>query len=120
MPIIDACIVVPDGECLAPRTAQVLADTIATVFDAQPQRVWVRLQALPASGYAENASADAPQPVFLKILHADLPAAPTRAAQALALAQAVGACLGRPSDLVHVEYAAAGRGRVAFGGRLLE
>jgi hypothetical protein len=41
------------------------------------------------------------------------------AAQAQAISTAVAACLLCSADHVHVEYAPAGRGRVAFGGRLL-
>ena len=119
MPIIDAFIVVPDGEALPVGAAQLLADTIAQVFGAEPGRVWVRVHPLPLSCYAENNSEEVVCPVFLKVLHAELPTSEVLAAQASALAHAVGATLERPSGLIHIEYAAPGKGRVAFGGRLL-
>jgi hypothetical protein len=58
--------------------------------------------------------------VFITVLHADLPPREALAGQALALSKAVSACLGREFEHVHVEYAPSGRGRVAFGGRLLQ
>ena len=94
-------------------------DTIASVLGAEPGRVWVRIQPLPLSCYAENNSDEVLYPVFLKVLHAELPATEALAAEAAALAGAVGAGLGRPSELIHIEYAVPGKGRVAFGGRLL-
>lgn len=119
MPIIDASIVVPEGEPLPAHAAQLLADTIARVLGAEPGQVWVRVQPLPLSCYAENGSEEVAHPVFLKVLHAELPATETLAAEAAALAHAVGEHLGRASELIHIEYASPGKGRVAFGGRLL-
>jgi phenylpyruvate tautomerase PptA (4-oxalocrotonate tautomerase family) len=119
MPIIDAQIVLPAAAELPPGTAQALADAMAQVFGSPPGRVWVRLHALPTADYAENGSAPPPLPVFLRVLHADLPSADVLAAQARALAQSAAAVLGREQELVHVEYAPPGRGRVAFGGQLV-
>jgi phenylpyruvate tautomerase PptA (4-oxalocrotonate tautomerase family) len=120
MPVIDALIVTPLGHALQPGVAQTLADNIAKVLDAQPGRVWVRVETLPDSQYAENGMVTAVHPVFVKVLHASLPPEDVLAAEARSLAAAVGRCLGRPAEYVHVEYAPAGRGRVAFGGHLLK
>jgi hypothetical protein len=119
MPIVDASIVIPTGESLPEGAAQLLADTISVVLGAEPGQVWVRVQPLPLGCYAENSSEEVVHPVFLKVLHAELPATDALEAEAAALSRAVGERLGRPSELIHIEYAAPGKGRVAFGGRLL-
>lgn len=119
MPIIDAQVVVTDGTRLPPGTAKALADSLAEVFTAPPGRVWVRLGLLPAGSYAENGDSPVVQPVFLRVLQADVPAPEALASQSRAIARAVGTCLGRLPEHVHVEYAPPGRGRVAFGGELL-
>lgn len=119
MPIVDLLVVVDSVETVPPGAARAVADAVAGTLRSPPGRVWVRLQTLPAEHYAENASAASVRPVFVTVLHADPPAPDAMALEAAALAQAIGACLGRGAEIVHVEYAPAGRGRVAFGGRLL-
>lgn len=119
MPIVDiAFVTAEDG--VVPCSAQALADALGGVFRTAPGRVWVRLEALPTRRYAENGEPAGVQPVFVKVMHADMPAVARLRDEAAAIAAAVAGCSGRAVDLVHVEYAPAGRGRVAFGGRLLE
>ena len=120
MPIVDVQLVTPDGH--APTVSSTnLADALANVFNAKPGSVWVRLSVLPSNLYAENgvAQGQIPNPVFVRVMYADLPAMEVLESQARAIALAVGQCLARPSELVHIEFAPASRGRVAFGGTLL-
>lgn len=121
MPIVDVRPVTPAPAALPAAAARALAEALAPVFGAAPGRLWVRLQALPAEHYAENGSAagETPQPVFVTVLHADLPPPDVLDTEAAAVAAAVASALGVEADLVHVDYAPAGRGRIAFGGRLL-
>ena len=119
MPIVDVCTVMPDASPLPAGTAKALANSIAAVFNVGAGRVWLRLQVLPQSHYAENGPGEDPSPVFVKVIHADLKPADQLAQEAMALTQAVAACLGRNAELIHVEYAPAGRGRMAFGGNLV-
>ena len=119
MPIVDVELVV-EGTSVPAGVASRLVEALAGVFSSPPGRVWVRLSVLPSTHYAENgAQGPAALPVFVRVLHADLPSDDVLAAQAQAVSNAVAACVARPSQSVHVEYAPAGRGRVAFGGRLL-
>lgn len=121
MPIVDVRPVLGQLDSLPAGTSQALADAIAAVLGAEPARVWVRVTPLRASDYAENGAAiqAGDEPVFVEVLHADLPDMPARAAQARLLSQAIAARLRKDEGRVHLEYAAAGRGRIAFGGQLV-
>jgi phenylpyruvate tautomerase PptA (4-oxalocrotonate tautomerase family) len=119
MPIVDVQLVAEVAD-LPAGLASRLAESLAGVFSSPAGRVWVRLSILPSANYAEN-GADGPAalPVFVRVLHADLPPDEELSTQAQAIANAVAERVARPPHCVHVEYAPAGRGRVAFGGRLL-
>jgi phenylpyruvate tautomerase PptA (4-oxalocrotonate tautomerase family) len=121
MPIVDVQVVGSD-EVASPNLAAELAAALGQLFATRPGSVWVRLSVLPSNLYAENGvpQAQRPNPVFVRVMHADLPPLDGLAAQARALATVIGGCLKRPPDLVHIEYAPPGRGRVAFGGTLLQ
>jgi phenylpyruvate tautomerase PptA (4-oxalocrotonate tautomerase family) len=119
MPILDVFVVVPEGNRRPAANAKTLANAVAAVFGADPGTVWVRVQALPQSMYAENGDDEDPSPVFIKVQHADMKAPEHLEREARELAQIVAACLGCQTELVHIEYAPAARGRIAFGGRLL-
>jgi phenylpyruvate tautomerase PptA (4-oxalocrotonate tautomerase family) len=120
MPIVDIKLVAPREQSLPEGTATALAQALAVVFKAPEGRVWVKLEKLAAYLYAENGVAEHPYPVFVTILHADLPPPEHLSQQALAVSKAVSACLGRQAEHVHVEYSPPGRGRIAFGGKLLQ
>lgn len=81
----------------------------------------MRLIEISKSGYAENGEAleDNELPVFVQVLHADWPDEGARVREAEALTKAVAASLGRQVERVHIEYAPPGRGRIAFGGKLV-
>jgi phenylpyruvate tautomerase PptA (4-oxalocrotonate tautomerase family) len=136
MPVVDVLIVASTSDAppadLAPRLAQALGE----LWRAAPGTVWVRLQVMPSSQYAENAltaasavnavsaSIAAPLPpaewpVFVDVLHRHWPAPSALADEAAALAHAVGQVLARDSSRVHVLYQPPGAGRMAFGGRLV-
>ena len=121
MPVVDVQLVQPPSGVLDAGLAQEVADAIGRDFNVEAGRVWVRLHVLSSDRYAENGCLlqDHELPVFVTVLLGDPPAQEARAAHALALASAVAAAVGRPVARVHVEYAPSGRGRVAFGGRLL-
>ena len=113
-PVLDAHVAVDAG------LAQRLADAAAGVFGSAPGRVWVRLRPLPAAQYAENGAvvAEGERPTFVSVVHAHPPQGEARAEEAAALTSAIASVLGRSAERVHVQYAAAGAGRQAFGGRL--
>lgn len=116
MPIVDVhCVGLPLP------AADALAGVIGDALHLPPGRVWVRLHPLPAEHYAENGGPlPGALPVFVRILHAHPPRGAALKAELAALTQAVAGACGRPAERVHTEYAPAGAGRMAFGGRLVE
>jgi phenylpyruvate tautomerase PptA (4-oxalocrotonate tautomerase family) len=80
------------------------------------------LHFIAADAYAENAGGPPPgvQPVIVSILLAEPPQGAARAEQAARLTQVVAEACGRPVENVHVIFRPPGKGRVAFGGRLIE
>lgn len=121
MPIVDVRPVVSASRKLPPDAAQLMADSIARTLNAKAGQVWVRLSEIEDGKYAENGASveDDDLPVFVQVLHSDWPQDETRITEAEALAKVVAISLGRQIDRVHIEYAPAGRGRVAFGGILV-
>lgn len=120
MPILDIEPVLDARWAVDPVLAQHLADAAAAVFGQAPGRVWVRLRPLPAAQYAENgAVAEDARPTFVTVLHAQPPKHDARAQEVAALTRAVASVLGQAADRVHVQYAPAGAGRQALGGRLV-
>ena len=121
MPIVDVRPVVSASRELPANAARLLAEAISQVLNAEAGRVWVRLAEIPQDRYAEYGTdiEDDDLPGFATVLLADWPEQDLRVGQAEAVAFAVAASLGRQAERVHIEYSPPGRGRVAFGGRLV-
>ena len=121
MPIVDLAIVVPPAAPLPAGLAQGLADDLGRCLNTPPGRLWVRLRPLDAGNYAENGCTveDDELPVFVTVLHAEPPTGEALDAEMAVITDAVARVTGRPVSRVHLEYAAAGRGRLAFGGQPL-
>ena len=122
MPIVALRLVLAPGATTPHGLPQRVANELGKVFACGPGQVWVQLSTLPATEYAENlvAMGEDELPVFVTLLHADLPQSAVRAVEALRVCEAIALCLSRPVERVHLEYAPPGRGRLAFGGKLLE
>lgn len=118
MPILTVEIVVTENESLAPNLASAIADAAGEIFGSAPGRTWVRLHALPAGSYAENAvdPRATPHPVFVTVLKAAPPAGDELTHEVARLTAAIATLCSRPADGVHIFYEAAAAGRVAFGG----
>jgi phenylpyruvate tautomerase PptA (4-oxalocrotonate tautomerase family) len=121
MPILDLEIVLKPQEAIGREVAAALADRAAAIFDAPPQSTWVKVRLLDPGHYAENgqASAEAVFPVFVTVLKARLPSPEVMQNEVLGLTRAVAEICARPPENVHVIYAPAGLGRVAFGGKIV-
>ncbi len=122
MPIADVLIVSHPSVPVANDAATRLANALGSCLHAAPGRVWVRLSLLPFQEYAENDTvlSTAELPVFVTLLHAVPPVSEALHREVLAVTDAVAKCLDRPANRVHLEYATAARGRLAFGGKLVK
>lgn len=123
MPIVDIEVLEDaDNPASLDARLQTLADRLGELFASDTAGTWIRLRYLARTQYAENdvaVGADV-RPTFVTILKARLPQADALRAEAKQVAMTVGAVLDRPHANVHVLYAPAGEGRIAFGGELLE
>ena len=120
MPILTVEIVLLPGETTRPELAQRLADGAGEIFSSPPGSTWVKLIPIPAKNYAENKPVEeAFYPVFVTVLKATLPPPESMQAEAAQLTAAIALICGRPPGNIHIIYAPAGAGRVAFGGKLL-
>ena len=122
MPIIDVQFVLPRAETLPEGLAQDLVNRLGKVLSVQPGHLWLRLQVLPASNYAENESSvsDHDLPIFVTVMHAKSPTGKALESEAVTVAQAVAEVIAKDRTQIHVEYAPSGAGRIAFGGNLVQ
>jgi phenylpyruvate tautomerase PptA (4-oxalocrotonate tautomerase family) len=119
MPIVDVEMVAGSSPA---GLAQALADAAAAVFGSPAGQTWVRLRALPPASYAENGGNVPPDaaPVFVTVTKRALPPRTLLVQEIDALTHAIAGVVGRPPHRVHVQYAPAAAGRMAFGGVLVE
>ena len=122
MPIIDVTVVGSVAPKAHPTLAQRLADAAAVALGSRPAGTWVRLHFLPSEHYAENApeAYTPPQPVFIEVLRHVVPTGDLLKAEVEALTKSVASACGRPPAHVHVLYSPDARGRLAFGGNLVD
>jgi phenylpyruvate tautomerase PptA (4-oxalocrotonate tautomerase family) len=119
VPIVDVELVSDDD--LPPSLAPRLADVLGEALSSRPQGTWLRLRRLEHSRYAENGGAgDDVHPVFVTVLEHVRPTGPDLVDRIARVTAAVAEATGRDPAHVHVLYDADARGRLAFGGRLVE
>jgi hypothetical protein len=121
MPVVDVEVVCSVREREQLQSASELANALGRTFGTSAGQTWVRLRVLDTSCYAENDAqlSVSELPVFVTVLHAHPPTGPALATEARSVTQCVAACLGRALAQIHVQYAPAGAGRQAFGGKLV-
>ncbi|MDE0452088.1 MAG: hypothetical protein OXI90_10030 [Gammaproteobacteria bacterium] len=124
MPIVDIEVVTgpADPEVVDKETLQLLADDLGRLFGSDPGGTWVRLRSIDQDAYAENGGVTGSQvqPVFVSILRAELPERAALGREMAGVAEIVARMLDRPRENIHVLYAPDARGRIGFGGTLLE
>src|SRR5262245_53061486 len=121
MPIVDVEIVLNDGQSLRANLAAELAEVIGSVFESPKGRTWVRLRSLARGNYGENGGTpEYAQPVFVTILKAEWPQGEALKREMRLLTNAIAAIVDRNSDSVHILYEPDAKGRIAFGGELVE
>lgn len=121
MPIVDVEIVLNEGQSLRANLAAELAEVLGGVFETPKGRTWVRVRSLPRNQYGENGGApDYAQPVFVTVLKAQRPTGDALKREVRLLTNAIAAIVDRNGDAVHILYDPDAKGRIAFGGELVE
>jgi phenylpyruvate tautomerase PptA (4-oxalocrotonate tautomerase family) len=121
MPIVTVEVVAGENGPMR-NVAQSLADAIGGALNSPPGRTWVRVRTIPRDQYAENGvPLDAAElPVFVTILEQQGVPRAELEHEVAALTAAVARVVARPATCVHIEYAPAAAGRLAFGGVLVQ
>ena len=124
MPIVDIEVVTgtADPQAIGEQIPQSIADKLGDIFGSEPGGTWVRLRSLDRDRYAENRTTldSGTAPTFVRILRAELPEPAALRREMARVADAVARVLDRPRENVHVLYAPEAKGRIGFGGTLLE
>ncbi|RPJ44488.1 MAG: hypothetical protein EHM19_06685 [Candidatus Latescibacterota bacterium] len=122
MPILDVEIVLRQGEVLPGRLANAIAQAAGRSMGTAPGRTWVKLRGLAVERYAEDGEGrpEGVFPVFVRVLKAERPAGEALRAEVEALTGAIAAASGRPPENVHVLYEESAKGRLAFGGEVVD
>jgi phenylpyruvate tautomerase PptA (4-oxalocrotonate tautomerase family) len=122
MPILDVEIVVPDLGQLKPNLPTDLSDAIGLLLGVPPGKTWVRVRELLHKNYEEGGGGapEGTRVVFVEILRRKNPPPEELRSEVAKLTQLFARVCECPADNVHILYKPDGRGRVAFGGKLVE
>ncbi len=123
MPIVDVEVVTSAAESAPSKgRLQTLADELGDFFHSEPGGTWVRLRSINPDQYAENKTVidAATRPTFVTVLRAELPDANQLRLDMAEIAEMVARTLDRPRENVHVLYSPGAKGRIGFGGELVE
>jgi phenylpyruvate tautomerase PptA (4-oxalocrotonate tautomerase family) len=120
MPIIDVEIVLRANESIREELVSELVDELGEIFHSSPGETWIKVHPLSADQYAENGGKpDGIHPIFVTVMKSKLPSIEEMQKEVARITGVIAQICGRPSDNVHVIYQPAGRGRVAFGGKIV-
>lgn len=120
MPIVEVEMVA-ERKHVAGLAARIAHD-LAPIFGGPASGTWVKLRTLDIHDYAEGDGGPSLEvrPAFVTILRADSPGGAELQDEVQRVTAAVAAVIQRPPENVHVVYESPGRGRVAFGGELVD
>ena len=120
MPIVEIEIVLKPNEIIQGITVEELADQLGKIFNSPKGTTWVKVHELERSRYSENGGTPAGVfPVFVSVLKSILPGMDEMQKEVEMITGAVARICRRPSGNVHIIYLPEGRGRVAFGGKIV-
>jgi phenylpyruvate tautomerase PptA (4-oxalocrotonate tautomerase family) len=120
MPIVDIEIVLRANESIREEVVSELANELGEIFHSSPGETWIKIHPLSADQYAENGGTpDGIYPIFVTVMKSKLASFEETQKEVAKITGAVAQICGRPSDNIHVIYQPAGRGRVAFGGKII-
>lgn len=120
MPILSVEIVGNRSDYAADLSQQ-LAEAAGVVLRSRPQGTWVRLSFVADDLYAENGGATPGiVPVIVTLLQSMVPSGDELQRQVRELTRAIAEVIDVPSENVHLIFEPSARGRVSFGGQLVE
>ena len=120
MPIVEIEIVLGPNEVIQGITVEKLADQLGEIFKSPKGTTWIKVRELERDRYSESGGTpDGVFPVFVSILKSILPGQDEMQKEVEMITSLVAQVCGRPSGNVHVIYLPEGRGRVAFGGKIV-
>lgn len=120
MPIIDIEIVLKPDETIPKKMVPELADQLGEIFGSSKNGTWIKVHGISSIHYAENGGKEeGVYPIFVSVLKSRLPNPEEMQKEVVAITSAVAQVCKRPSSLVHVIYLPEGKGRVAFGGKIV-
>src|SRR5262245_44474328 len=121
MPIVDIEIVLKPDETISNEMVSEFADQLGMIFGSPKNGTWVKVYGITEVFYAENGGKEeGVYPVFVSVLKARLPDSEEIQGEIDAIVEAVAKICKRDSTFVHVIYQPEAKGRVAFGGKIVE
>ena len=120
MPIIDIEIVLKPNETISEKMVSELADVLGEIFGSSKNGTWIKVSGSSSVHYAENGGKEeGVYPIFVSVLKSRLPNPEEMQKEVEAITGAVAQVCNRSSSFVHVIYQPEGKGRVAFGGKIV-
>jgi phenylpyruvate tautomerase PptA (4-oxalocrotonate tautomerase family) len=120
MPIVDIEIVLRANESIREEVVSELANELGEIFHSSAGETWIKIHPLSADQYAENGGTpDGIYPIFVTVMKSKLSSLEEMQKEVAKITGVIAQICGRPSDNIHVIYQPAGRGRVAFGGKIV-
>ena len=120
MPILQVDIVGESSD-FSEDLAQRIADRAGQVLQSRPQGTWVKVDFIAPSNYAENEGGEEQfEPVFVSIVQSASLDKEQLKDQISQLTLAISSATGRPAENIHTIAEPSAKGRVAFGGKLVE
>jgi phenylpyruvate tautomerase PptA (4-oxalocrotonate tautomerase family) len=121
MPIVDVEIVLKPDETIHEKMVSELAARLGEIFGSSKNGTWIKVHGISNDHYAENGGKEEGMyPIFISVLKSRLPHPDEMQKEVDAITGAVATVCNRSSDFVHVIYLPEGKGRAAFGGKIVK
>ena len=121
MSIVDVEIVLKPEETIQDSMVRELADQLGEIFGSSKNGTWIKLHGISDDQYAENGGKEkGVYPIFVSVLKSRLPHPDEMQKEVDAITGAVATVCHRSASFVHVIYLPEGKGRVAFGGKIVK
>lgn len=119
MPILHVEIV-GDPHDYPQHLPQLIADAAGSVLSSRPGGTWVKVTFLAVSSYAESGGTVEGCPMIVSLIQAEPPIGDGLRQQVSYLTDAIANVANHPVENVHILVEPGAKGRIAFGGTLVE